>query len=411
MLVPTATYRAEAFVRAALRLPVELSIASEVPSSLSHLHPVSLPAFDFANPARLLRMAREFGETTHVDGIVAVDDQSVLAAALVADMFKLRHHPPDAVRAALNKYLGRERMRAAGIDVPRFRLVALDSDPPRVATEIADEIGYPAVLKPLAMAASRGVVRVDSPAEFARAFERLTTLVRAFPSAHDELANHHILAETYIPGHEVAVEGLVDRGTLHVFAIFDKVDPLEGPFFPETMYVTPSRLAEGVQNRIHDVTAQTIAAVGLLDGPVHVELRIDGERVVPIEAHARSIGGLCSRVLRFDDTRSLEELIILHAMGLLGKIPPREQRAAGVWMMQSPRSGRFAGMRGTAAAADVENVDEVIVSARPAQELVPLPEGFLYLGFIFARADTPAEVERALRNAFSRLEPRFENAV
>ena len=410
MLIPTATYRAEAFVRAAQSLPIELSIASEVPSSLSHLHPVSLPAFDFSKPARAITAAREFAASTRVDGVVAVDDQSVLPAALIAAALGLRHHPVDAVRAALNKYLARERMRSAGIDVPPFRLIRLDADPRRVADEVGREMGYPVVLKPLAMAASRGVIRIDSAADFPAAFNRLSGLVRAFPSSHDEIANHHVLAETYIPGEEVALEGIVDRGRLHVFSIFDKMDRLDGPYFPETMYITPSRLDATIQSRIHTVTRQTIAAMGLDDGPVHIELRIDGGRVVPIEAHARSIGGMCSRVLRFAGGRSLEQLIVLHSVGLLGEIPSRESNSAGVWMMQAPRAGRFAHMRGVSAATSVPYIDEVLVSARPAQELTPLPEGFLYMGFIFARAENPAQVEAALRSAFSQLEPVFETA-
>jgi biotin carboxylase len=411
MLVPTATYRAEAFVRAAQNLDIELSIASEVPSSLSHLHPVSLPAFEFGKPAQLIAAAREFAANTRVDGVVAVDDRSVLAAALVADVLDLRHHPIIAVRAALNKYMGRERMRAAGLDIPRYMLVPLASDARSAAAEVGRTVGYPAVLKPLSMAASRGVVRVNTPAGFVAAFGRTASLVRAFPSSHDEIANQHVLVEAYIPGEEVAVEGIVERGRLHVLAIFDKVDRLEGPFFPETMYVTPSRLASSVQMDIDDVTRRTVAAIGLNDGPVHVELRIDGERVVPIEAHARSIGGMCSRVLRFEGGRSLEELIILQSLGLLGEMPAREPQAAGVWMMQAPRPGRFAGMHGVNRATAMPHIDEVIVTARPNQELTPLPEGFLYMGFIFARAASPAEVETALRSAFATLEPRFENAA
>ena len=411
MLIPTATYRAEAFVRAAQRLPIHLSIASEVPSSLSHLHPVDLPAFDFGRPYDVMAAARKLAAATRIDGVVAVDDQSVLAASLVANTLGLPHHAPDAVRAALNKYFARERMRSAGLDVPRFRLVSVDADPIRAAQEIARDTGYPAVLKPLAMAASRGVVRVNTAEEFVPAFTRLVELVRATPSSHDEIANRHIIAERYIPGGEVAVEGIVERGVFHMFAIFDKVDPLEGPYFPETMYVTPSRLSNTMQSRIEHVTRHALFAMGLDHGPVHVELRVDGERVVPIEAHARSIGGYCSKVLRFEGKRSLEEIIILQSLGLLGAIPPRESDAAGVWMMQAPRAGRFVEMRGVSAAALVPNVDEVIVSARPTQLFTPLPDGFLYMGFIFARANTPTEVESALRTAFNRLEPVLDAAA
>lgn len=395
-------------MRAAQRLPIDLSIASEVPSSLSHLHPVDLPAFNFSQSRDVVAAAKQLASSARIDGVVAVDDASVLAASLIANTLGLPHHAPDAVRAALNKYFARERMRAARLDVPRFRLVAVDAEPHAAARDVARDVGYPAVLKPLAMAASRGVVRVNTPEEFASAFGRLVALVHAAPSPHDEIANRHVLVETYIPGDEVAVEGIVERGVFHTFAVFDKVDRLEGPYFPETMYVTPSRLSEEIQARIEAVTRDTVAAMGLDNGPVHVELRIDGGRVVPIEAHARSIGGYCSKVLRFEGERSLEEIIILQALGLLGTIPPREERAAGVWMMQAPREGRFVEMRGVSAATSVAHVDEVIVSARPAQTLTPLPDGFLYLGFIFARATTPSEVEGALRTAFSRLEPVFD---
>lgn len=411
MLIPTGTYRAEAFVRAAQRLPIDLSIASEVPSSLSHLHPVDLPAFNFSQSRDVVAAAKSLSAAARFDGVVAVDDASVLAASLVANTLGLPHHAPDAVRAALNKYFARERMRAAGIDVPRFRLISVGAEARAMSREVAKEVGYPAVLKPLAMAASRGVVRVNSPEEFEHAFERVVALVREVPSAHDEIANRHILAEAYVPGDEVAVEGIVERGVFHLFTIFDKVDPLEGPYFPETMYVTPSRHGSGIQARIEQVTRDTIAAVGLDHGPVHVELRIDGERVVPIEAHARSIGGYCSKVLRFEGDRSLEEIIILQALGLIGTVPAREHKAAGVWMMQAPRGGRFVEMRGVSAATSVRHIDEVIVSARRAQMLAALPEGFHYVGFIFARAETASEVEGALRTAFSRLEPVFDASV
>lgn len=409
LLVPTSTYRAEAFVRAAHRLPIELSVASEVPSSLSHLHPVELPTFDFADPAGAVEQARAFAATSRVDAVLAVDDRSVLAAAEIARALGLPHHPPEAVRAALNKHLGRACMRAAGLPVPRSHLVAVATPPAEAAAEVQREVSFPAVLKPLAMAASRGVVRVDDTRQFEVAFARLSSLVSSAPDSYDAIARTHVLAEAYVPGWEVAVEGLVDHGRLHVLAIFDKPDPLEGPLFPETMYVTPSRLPPSTCARIANVTEQTVRALGLDHGPVHVELRGHGDTVVPIEAHARSIGGLCSHVLRFSDGRSLEDLIVQHALGLAGEVPAREERAAGVWMMQSPRGGRFAFMRGVSAACEVQHVDEVIVSARPGQMVEPLPDGFLYIGFIFARAERPDQVEASLREAFSRLAPVFED--
>ncbi|HXV12697.1 MAG TPA: ATP-grasp domain-containing protein [Candidatus Krumholzibacteria bacterium] len=400
LLVPTSTYRAEAFIRAAQRLPIDLSIASESPNSLSHLHPVDLPTFDFTSPADAAARAYALAKTHPVHAVVAVDDQATLAAAVISEALGLAHNPAHAVRAALDKYRARERMRAVGIAQPDYRLVSFDG-----YVDAAQSLSYPAVVKPLAMAASRGVVRVDNASQFVDAFARVASLVSSNASHLDESARSHLLVEAYVPGWEVAVEGLVVKGRARVFAVFDKPDPLEGPYFPETMYVTPSRLGDATVDRIVRLTAEAVHAVGLTHGPFHVEMRGDGDRLLPIEVHARSIGGLCSRVVRFADGRSLEDVILADALGLLGELPALDARAAGVWMMQSPRRGRFESMRGVASACEVPGIEEVIVAARPGQVLEPLPEGFLYTGFVFARAQTPDAVEHALRTAFARLSP------
>ncbi len=400
LLIPTSTYRAGAFVRAARRLPIEVSIASEAPNSLSHLHPVDLPTFDFDDPGGAALMARRCFADVAVDAVIGVDDRSALPAAQIAEALGVPHNSPDAVRAALNKALGRDRMRAAGLPVPPHALVPVDG-PGRVP----DSVGFPAVVKPLAMAASRGVIRVDDAASFAAACARVAPVVRAESPPRDELARTHLLVESYVPGWEVAVEAMVIGGEMHVLTIFDKPDPLEGPYFPETLYVTPSRHGESVQRDIVETTRRAITALGLTHGPVHAELRGNDRGVVPIEVHARSIGGLCSRVLRFEDGRSLEDVIVQHALGLLGPIPRLDPLAAGVWMMPAPRAGRFQSMRGVEKARRIAGVEEVIVSTSAGQTVTPLPEGFLYLGFVFARAETPHRVETALREAMAVLDP------
>jgi len=405
LLVPTSTYRAEAFIRAAQRLPVDLSIASEAPNSLSHLHPVDLPTFDFSRPADAAARAYALSRSHPVHAVVAVDDQATLAASVIAEALELPHNRAEAVRAAINKARARDRMRDAGIEQPDYRIVPFDR-----VVDVARDIAYPAVIKPLSMSASRGVVRVDTASQFVDAFARVATLVEANAAKADEAVRGHLLVESYVPGWEVAVEGIVAKGRVHVFAVFDKPDPLEGPYFPETMYVTPSRLPSSALARVTRLTEDAVRAVGLTHGPFHVEIRGNADRIVPIEVHARSIGGLCSRVVRFADGRSLEDVILADALGFLGEVPALDPRAAGVWMMQSPRRGRFEAMRGVASALEVPGVEEVIVAARPGQRMEPLPEGFLYTGFIFARASTPDAVDHALRTAFARLTPVIDDA-
>lgn len=403
LLCPTKTYRAEAFVRAARRLPADLSIASEEPSALSHLHPDALPAFDFDNAERAAEFARQFHREYPIHAVVPVDDQATMAAAAIAEALDLAGNPPAAIAAATDKFLMREHMHRAGLDVPEYRRLAID--------EVADEglalPAFPAVVKPLAMSASRGVIRVNNPDEFRQAVGRVANIVKASgaiatPGARGTDAA--LLVESYVPGWEVAVEGILSHGALDVFTIFDKPDPLEGPYFPETLYVYPSRLPRASQERVIELTREAIRAVGLTHGPVHAELRGNRSGVTLIEIAARSIGGLCSKVLRFRGGLSLEDVILRHAIELLPVIPETEPGAAGVLMLQAPRAGTFVEVRGVEKARATPAVDEIDIVAYSGQTLEPLPEGSLYVGFVFARAETPEAVETALRHAGERIE-------
>jgi biotin carboxylase len=261
------------------------------------------------------------------------------------------------------------------------------------------------VVKPVFLSTSRGVMRADNEEEFATVVRRLDHIVSNPSVARrgGQLARE-ALVEEFIPGFEVAIEGLVTDGEFRVLAIFDKPDPLDGPFFEETIYVTPSRLAQDVQRQIFETTAAAKRAKGLTRGTVHAELRVNEHGPWVIEVAARSIGGLCSRALRFGEDMSLEELIIRHALGEDVADVQRETQASGVMMIPIPRAGVLREVLGVHAAKAVADVEDVIITAHITQELRPPPEGASYLGFIFSRADTPDRVERALREAHARLE-------
>jgi biotin carboxylase len=293
----------------------------------------------------------------------------------------------------------RRCLAQAGVPVPRFSLVSLADDPAASAAKVE----YPCVLKPLALSASRGVIRADDPGEFVAAFRRIAAILESVEMSLPEEARRGLLAEEFIPGREVALEGLLVGGTLHVLALFDKPDPLDGPFFEETIYVTPSRLDEPAQVRIAATTREACAALGLTEGPIHAELRLNERGPFVLEIAARSIGGLCSRTLTFGTGLSLEELILCHALGRPLESLERERRAAGVMMIPIPRAGRLVAVRGVDEARAVPDVEDVAITMHPGQDVVPLPEGWQYLGFIFARAATPAAVEQALRLAHARL--------
>jgi biotin carboxylase len=402
LLLPTTTYRTEAFVEAATRLGVELVCASERPSTFQELTPDTLVTLDFADPLGSAETIARFARTRPIDAVVPVDDPTTVVAAAISQRLGLKANSLPAVSAARDKHAMRRSLAAAGVPVPRFWLARLADDP----VDAAGRVEYPCVLKPLVLSASRGVIRANDATEFVAAFRRIRAILERPDAAPPDEARRALLVEAFVPGREVALEGLLVGGTLHVLAIFDKPDPLDGPFFEETIYVTPSRLPEREQDRIATVTREACAALGLTEGPIHAELRVNDRGPFVLEVAARSIGGLCSRTLRFGTGLSLEELILCHALGRPLASLERERRAAGVMMIPIPRPGRLSAVRGVDDAAAVDAVEEVAITMHPGQEVVPLPEGWQYLGFIFARAETPAAVERALRDAHARL--RFE---
>jgi len=399
LLLPTTTYRTQAFVEAATKLGVDLVCASERPSTLEALAPESLVTLDFGDPLASAEAVARFARQRPIDAVVAVDDLTTVVAAAISQRLGLKANSLPAASVARDKHAMRLCLASAGVSVPRFRLVKLADEP----AALAEDVDYPCVLKPLALSASRGVIRANDAGEFVIAFRRIAAILERAGTELPDEARRALLIEEFIPGREIALEGLLVGGTLHVLALFDKPDPLDGPFFEETIYVTPSRLPETTQARIAAVTRDACEALGLTEGPIHAELRLNDRGPFILEVAARSIGGLCSRTLRFGTGLSLEELIIGHALGRPLESLERERRAAGVMMIPIPRAGRLVAVRGVEEAGAVDGIDEVAITMHPGQDVVPLPEGWQYLGFIFARADTPAAVEEALREAHTRL--------
>ena len=392
LLMATQTYRAASFLSAAAKLDLDVVVGSERTQSLAAHNPSGHLTLDFASPERAAEEIARFGRALPLDAIVAADDDGVIPAALASAALGLRSNDVEAVRAARDKHRMREVLAAAGVAGPRFRLVSAKENPSRIAASLF----YPCVLKPRSLSASRGVIRTDDPESFERAFGRVA---RILAGEQDDA----ILVEEFIPGNEVAVEGLLTDGTLRVLAIYDKPDPLDGPFFEETIYVTPSRWPAAVQEAAAACVQRVARELGLSHGPVHAEVRLNASGPVILEAAPRSIGGHCSRTLRFGEGVSLEELILRHALGLEVSGMERESSAAGVMMIPAPGAGILESVSGREAAAAVPGVEEVEIAIPPGQEVVPPPEGYRYLGFIFARMAGPDAVESALREAHRRL--------
>lgn len=401
LVAATTGYQTQAFAAAAAGEGIELDLATDRCHVLDDPWGDHAYALRFEDPAGSAEILACSGRGW--DGIAAAGDRPAYVASVAAARLGISFHPPDAVAACGNKFLARERFRQAGLAVPDYFLVPLDGKTGLAAAR-AD---FPCVLKPLGLSGSRGVIRANNSSEFIAAFERIRALLR-LPEIRrvHRSEDRFVQVEAFIPGKEFALEGIVTAGDLRVLALFDKPDPLDGPFFEETIYLTPSREPEQVQGAIFEATAQAVRALGLRHGPIHAEMRVNAAGVWMLEVAARPIGGLCARVLP-----GLGTLILRHAIG----VPPGDihltRQAAGVMMIPIPREGIYAGVAGVDEAADVPGIDEVTITAKEGQQLVPLPEGNSYLGFLFAAAATSPAAEAALRAAHRKLRFEFRTAL
>lgn len=398
-------YQTRSFEDAARALGVELLYVTDRCHQLEDPWGDRAIAVHFETPDAAAYAVLERVRSEPVDGILALGDRPAVAAAYAARGLGIPYNHPAAVEACRSKLRMREVFREAGLLTPWFRKIALHPSPEPALLGIA----YPCVLKPLSLSASQGVIRANTREEFVAAASRIKRLLES-PEIRATREPHldQMLVEGYIPGREVAVEGLLSEGVLRILAIFDKADPLEGPFFEETIYITPSRQSDSQQQAIECCAQEAARALGLSHGPIHAEFRINENGVWPLEIAPRPIGGLCSRALRFGraDTvhrSSLEELLLRHALELPGSDLPREQTASGVIMIPVPQSGILEKVDGEDAALATPGITQLIISARLHDYIAAWPEGSSYLGFLFAQGKTSEEAEAALRQAHSKL--------
>jgi biotin carboxylase len=403
LLVPSATYRAGDFLDAAAALGAEVVVGGEQLSAMADVGSARALQVPLGDPEAAAAAIVDHDARAPIDAVVAVDDQGTVTAALAAARLGLRANPADAVAAACDKLEMRRRLERAEVPQPAFVAVPDDLAPAAAAALAAGRIGFPCVVKPRTLSGSRGVLRADDEASLVAALDR----VRAIAAGAGVASGEGLLVERFAPGPEVALEGMLHDGTLEVLAVFDKPDPLDGPAFEETIYVTPSRLDAGSLHAAGAATQAALRALGLVDGPVHAELRVHQGRATVIEVAARTIGGLCARTLRFATGHSLEELVLAHALGIPAP-SGRDEGAAGVLMLPAPSAGTLLGVDGTDRALTVPGVTGVEITTAPGRRVAPAPDAERYLGFVFARAAHPEAVVRALRRAWSVLEVRVE---
>ena len=396
------TYRAAAFWDAGQALGIECHMAVDMEEELaaSGHHGWGFP---FVQIDRAVAQIVAAHAQRPWSAILALDDAGSGIAARACQILGLPHNSPAAALATRDKYEMRRQLAAGGLACPAFTRIEPDED----MQVVAKALGFPLVLKPLDRNGSQGVIRVNGPAELEPAVTRLLSVIQG--DVRQQRAP--FLMERYIPGAEFAVEAIVADQELQVLAIFDKPDPLEGPFFEESIYVTPSRESEANQRRIRKAVQQAAQALGLGFGPVHAELRLNGQGAWIIEVAGRSIGGLCSQTLQFGLAESLEALILRQACGLpMPDLTPKGT-GSGVMMIPIPQAGMFQGVDGLEAASSIAGITGIEITAQKGYTLKPLPEGNSYLGFIFAEAASPQLAEEALRQAHDCLAIRMQPEI
>jgi biotin carboxylase len=412
LLATTTGYQIRSFGEAAERLGIRLLIASDRCDRLEDpWWDAAIPVRFHDGPASVDVVMRTCADAPP-DGVLAVGDRPAVLAAQLTHALGLPGNPLAAAVASRNKLASRRAFHAAGLPTPSFRAASLRAD----VEMLARTTEFPAVIKPLALSGSRGVIRVNDRQAFASAFARIRALLQSIDVLMERDEVHaHVLIESFVPGPEYAIEGVLTRGAFRAFAIFDKPDPLDGPFFEETIYVTPSRQDPDTQQRMLAAVADAARALDLRHGPVHAECRVNPRGVYVLEVAARPIGGLCSKAVRFSTpegaTASLEEVLLRHAVGEDVTGFQRERAASGVMMLPIPGKGVYRRVEGVDEARAVPGVDDVVITVKPDAVIVPLPEGRSYLGFVFAHGDDAAAVDRALRKAHARLRFSIEKDI
>lgn len=406
LLTPAGSYRCADFLAAARRMRLKVTVASDRSPIPGLDTPGSVLRVDLEPLGEGLSQILAHAGQYPVDAVVGTEDAVSELAAAAARALGCLHASQEGVRLASDKHRFRQRLVQAGLPAPRFELVHLSGD----LRSAARAMSYPCVLKPLHLSGSRGVIRADDGQGFLDAAQRIRRLLGSLDTLTSRRQRENVLVEAFVPGPEVALEGLLVDGSLKLLALFDKPDPLDGPFFEETLFITPSRHPPARQRQILESVEQAARALGLSQGPVHAELRLnshcdhDGDGVSLLELAPRSIGGLCARSLRFTPDMGEEELILRHALGWPVHNFTREGRASGVMMLPIPAAGVLASVNGLQAAREIPGIDDVVISIGCGERLVPLPEGDRYLGFIFASAEIAQQVEQALRRAHACLD-------
>jgi biotin carboxylase len=388
-------------MNAADKLDLKILVVTDNSQVFSDQFPDNIITMNFDHWTEKLDEISEWSDRFNLMAVIGVDEESILLAAIFSQYLGIEHNSIESVMRTKNKLLMRFELKKARMNCPWFRSFSIEKLP----DDIIEEINFPCVIKPTFLSASQGVLRVNNEQEFKEGFQILTDLLsqKKIKKRGGEEANY-IMVEEYIPGNEVSIEGIVSQGKLKILAIFDKPEPLEGPTFEETIFVTPTTLSGSMQSSLYETAQQAMETLGIVKGPVHIEVRINSNGNYILECASRSIGGMCSKILEFQGGMSLEELILRSSLGRNIEKSNLSDTAKGVMMMPIKNSGKLKEMRGVEEAISVDGITDLQITIKPGEMLDPLPKGDRYLGFLFAEGKNQEMVIKDLKNAWSKIE-------
>lgn len=353
-------------------------------------------------PEQAIEQALRLHEQTSIGAVLGYEEDATLTVAHIAAALGLPAHPVAAAEAALDKPMMKQRFAAAGIPAADF-IVAADEDE---AVAWAEAGGYPVVVKPCRGSASQGVIRANDEHTLRQAYRRLRRIIRDHeldnggrpPSAH--------LVERYLPGSELSCELLLQYGAPEVITEFGKPLPLTGPYFEESIYLTPPALGAALRREVHELSMAAAKALGFYHGPAHCEIRLtpDGPKV--LEIAGRLLGGACAGSFRDRLGEDLDALLLRSALGerITLPAPADDAPTVGALMIPVPGEGRVVAVRGDDGARRVPGVRDVSLQTEPGEIVVPFPEQACYaVGFVSASGPDEAAVVGSLGQAAAQI--------
>ena len=388
LVIPENSYKSNDFVVAAEKLGIDFLIitdSEQVSSKFSDT--VIINKFDAELNKNNLKKLKD---VTHV---LPVDHSALKFSGYLVDLLEVKGNKLESINLSMNKYESRKIFNSL-LDIKVNNEIIKNIDD---VNTFINKNGT-SVLKPIYGTASKSVLKINNVEKNKEQIEKLM----------QDCFDQDLVIEEYIDGKEYALEGTIINSELKKIVIFDKPVEYKHPYFEESIYITPSELSSEAEKRVVSIVDKACKKIGLEDGPVHVEFKINENQIFIIEINPRMIGGLCSRCLSFGLFKVSLEEIILHAF-MNNELKNIEllNNYVGVLMIPTPKSGKFISIN-KEELEKIPNISNVEITVPEGSDLLEPPYGDKYLGFAFSQGIDKKTVNESLLTAMNLANPIIE---